>query len=216
MFPFAFSFVAPTASGLADIDNAFSMAFDGIDDYISTGLNLGYTTYPTITISCWIKMDKADLATFTSYNPVGVLAGAYPNSSAVRLYTDGTKKATVAVQGSGTVYTSTDLSDGNWHNIISTYVYDAAGTVVNVYVDGTKEITDKLLLSFAPLTGDLYIGARDATNWFFVGEIDEVAIFNYAVDPDDISKIYDATSSGKTADLSDMTTPPVAWYRMGD
>ena len=34
MFPFAFSFVAPTASGLADIDNVYSMEFDGVDDYI--------------------------------------------------------------------------------------------------------------------------------------------------------------------------------------
>ena len=33
MFPFPFSFVAPTASGLADIDNVYSMEFDGVDDY---------------------------------------------------------------------------------------------------------------------------------------------------------------------------------------
>ena len=31
-----------------------------------------------------------------------------------------------------------------------------------------------------------------------------------------ISDIYDASDSGKTADLSEMSTPPVAWYRMGD
>ena len=34
MFPFPFSFVAPTASGLADIDNVYSMEFDGADDYV--------------------------------------------------------------------------------------------------------------------------------------------------------------------------------------
>ena len=38
MFPFPFSFVAPTASGLADIDNVYSMEFDGTDEYIDTGL----------------------------------------------------------------------------------------------------------------------------------------------------------------------------------
>ena len=34
---------------------------------------------------------------------------------------------------------------------------------------------------------------------------------NYSID-----EIYNATSSGKTADLSTMATPPIAWYRMGD
>ena len=48
------------------------------------------------------------------------------------------------------------------------------------------------------------------------GLIDEVAIFNYALDSDQIDEIYNATSTGKTADLSSMATPPVAWYRMGD
>ena len=38
MFPFPFSFVAPTASGLADIDNVYSMEFDGTDEYIDTCL----------------------------------------------------------------------------------------------------------------------------------------------------------------------------------
>ena len=37
MFPFPFSFVAPTASGLADIDNVYSMEFDGINDYFDLG-----------------------------------------------------------------------------------------------------------------------------------------------------------------------------------
>ena len=39
MFPFPFSFVAPTASGLADIDNVYSMEFDGVNDYIITALD---------------------------------------------------------------------------------------------------------------------------------------------------------------------------------
>ena len=33
---------------------------------------------------------------------------------------------------------------------------------------------------------------------------------------DNIEEIYNATSTGKTADLSTLSTPPTAWYRMGD
>ena len=46
--------------------------------------------------------------------------------------------------------------------------------------------------------------------------MDEVAFFDYALDSDQVEEIYNATSSGKTADLSAMATPPIAWYRMGD
>jgi len=48
--------------------------------------------------------------------------------------------------------------------------------------------------------------------------VDETSIFNYALTSDDIKAIYDATNdnTGKTADLSSLATPPVAWYRMGD
>jgi len=37
MFPFPFSFVAPTASGLADIDNVFSINMTAIDRVSGAG-----------------------------------------------------------------------------------------------------------------------------------------------------------------------------------
>ena len=46
--------------------------------------------------------------------------------------------------------------------------------------------------------------------------MDEIAVFNYALDSGQVQEIYDATSTGVTADLDTLSTPPVAWYRMGD
>ena len=37
MFPFPFSFVAPTSTGIGTVDNVYSMEFDGVDDYIDCG-----------------------------------------------------------------------------------------------------------------------------------------------------------------------------------
>ena len=45
---------------------------------------------------------------------------------------------------------------------------------------------------------------------------DSTLIWDSALGVDDITAIYNDTSTGKTADLSLMDTPPVAWYRMGD
>jgi len=50
------------------------------------------------------------------------------------------------------------------------------------------------------------------------GLIDEVGIFNSTLTDAEILSIYNATAVvdgvNKTADLSQLTTPPVAWYRM--
>ena len=55
---------------------------------------------------------------------------------------------------------------------------------------------------------------------FWNGKLDEVALFNTALTATQLLSIYNATEvvSGvnKTADLNDLTTPPVKWYRMGD
>ena len=60
------------------------------------------------------------------------------------------------------------------------------------------------------------MGAYTNGNSPLKANVDEVAIFDYTLDADQIEEIYNATSTGKTADLSTMATPPIAWYRMGD
>jgi len=200
-------------AGGSSFTNTKSILLDGVDDYVSTGLNLSYTTYPNVSFSCWIKMDKASLNTFTSYSPTGVYVQTFPNSSPIRIRTNGTKQAFVSVQGSGgtTVESTTDLSDGNWHHIVQTARYEAAGTVNNVYVDSVKEITDKLFISWAKITGDFFIGTREATTQFFIGGIDEVAVFDSELAQSDITAIY---NSGVPASLA--TYNPLLWYRCGD
>ena len=52
MFPYPISFLN-TAAGLADIDNAFSMEFDGVDDVVTTG----HIESGDFTLSAWINCD---------------------------------------------------------------------------------------------------------------------------------------------------------------
>ena len=89
-------------------------------------------------------------------------------------------------------------------------------TTAIVYEDGVPVITNTS--ATGPLnsaSSNLYIGSSGTSTNFIEGNIDEVAIFNYALDSNQVDEIYNATSSGKTADLSTMATPPVAWYRNG-
>ena len=70
---------------------------------------------------------------------------------------------------------------------------------------------------------NLLIGAGYTTGGalfrFFNGNLDEVAIFDYALSERQIKQdVYDGTTTGKTADLNNISNlkAPVAWYRMGD
>ena len=214
MFPFAFSFVAPTASGgLADIDNAFSMAFDGTDDHVNLGSPSELNLTGEMSIFAWIKTNSLS---GTDGVVVDLSSGGTQAQWGLEINRTAAK-VSVLGNGSGAVLTgSTSLTTGNWFHIGFTRSGTASNWTYTIYVNGVSDGTVTTATNPDAQQGAA-IGRLGLYNGgYFNGEIDEVAIFNYAVGSADISKIYNATSSGKTADLSDMTTPPVAWYRMGD
>ena len=214
MFPFPFSFVAPTASGIGTVDNVYSMEFDGVDDYfdLGTGLNIfRYNINESYSVSLWYK------TTSSAADKTIINLGA--NSYRFTLATASSGKITFGAGNSSTVGvtynwlpTAGAINDGNWHHIC--IVQDSSGGIVNLtsYVDGSSSgsgISTTFVTQNNNRIGDGHYGAME-------GGLDEVAIFNYALDSDQVQEIYDATSTGVTADLSTLDTPPVAWYRMGD
>ena len=202
------------AGGGAPFLNTYSLDFDGVDDYVYTGLNLAYTNYPNISLSCWVKMDNASLTNYTVYNPIGVHVAAFVNSSPISLYRGtvllGTK---VHIQGAASSYGTTNISDGAWHHILQTCQYDSAGTICNIYVDGnpTPEIANALLRNYSPLTGNLILGAATSAFRRFIGNVDEVSVFDSILSTSDIADIYNL---GTPNDLTSLN--PIAWYRNGD
>ena len=216
MFPFPFSFVAPTASGLADIDNVYSMEFDGVNDYI-IGPPLGdlidlNANNSTFTISCWIY------APTTGYRGI---CGSANFTNGLQLYTNGSNLYFGIAGGTSLINASVTYAAG-WHHVAASFNGPAVGgTTLRLYFDGTEVATGTGNRSGNAFTNyNLDIGAINgaagAASTFWNGNLDEFAIFDYVLDLDQIDEIYNATSTGKTADLSTMATPPVAWYRMGD
>ena len=194
----------------------YSFELDGIDDYISTGLDLSFATVPNFSISYWIKTD-ATLTNFASYFAVGVNVayggGAY-NYSAGRLYKSQSLGLLVYAQGSGSSNGSTVLDDGNWHHIIQTYSDNGNNTSrVRIYVDGntTPEVDLASTLSYAPLTSNLFIGARNASSdRAFPGNVDEVSVWDSVLSTEEITALY---NSGTPTTLP---SGAVAHYKMGE
>jgi hypothetical protein len=116
---------------------------------------------------------------------------------------------------------TTQLSASTWYHLVATYDGSVTPGGFKLYLNGVAETVSSAsggtVTTFANSTV-ASIGARGAANLFFDGKIDEAAIWDSLLSASDVQAIYDATdiAGKKCADLSALTTPPIAWYRMGD
>ena len=222
MFPFPFSFVAPTASGLADIDNVYSMEFDGINDYFDAGVNSSLVSATNFSVSGWFYFDSvANFQTLFSYGGdtgtdqfcfnVMISGGNIQFAVAFNLVDNNSRY----------VKSSSSPSTATWYHVVCTYDGSETGNTnrAKIYIDGVNVTTTgsgTINSTTTASTGTFNIGWQEGSTRYMTGKIDEVAVFDYTLDSDQIDEIYNATSTDKAADLSTMATPPVAWYRMGD
>lgn len=212
------------AAGLAQIDNVYSMEFDGTNDFIDLGSDILFNSTQSFTASAWIYLDsysttfptvirvKTDqstdfipIALSNQTNYKGVIFGSSSNFNAGR--------------------TTGDISGdfiGAWKHVCLTFngVNRTFLSSYKIYVDGSP-VTIVSAGNFGAFTSqNNLIGFSQTSNNYFNGKIDEVAIFNVALTEAEILSIYNATAVvegvNKTGDLNQLTTPPVKWYRMGD
>tara|TARA_R110002051_G_scaffold29464_1_gene68762 strand:- start:79 stop:678 length:600 start_codon:yes stop_codon:yes gene_type:complete len=199
MFPYPISFNT-SAAGIP-FSNTKSLAFDGVDDYLTVP---SFTTSgDDLTISFWFKDGGGSGSQY-------ILAGDgnnvvyHPSNTVFYAKINGTTAYIVTNSGGVPV-----ILDGNWHHIAIT----KSGSTVTWWFDGGSYTT-----SGGGTTGGftlLNIGAYITPSSYMDANLDEVAIWN-SDQSAEILNIYNATSTGKTADLSTLDTPPIAWYRMGD
>ena len=187
---------AAASGGGGSFDNTYSMAFDGVDDYvnISNPIPLGLTS-----ISFWMKStDIAGAKGITNglgqLNFIGTSPIVRLNSTNYRYFADQVANF-----------------DGNWHHwfllIAGSGQYDIASS--RLFVDGVEVLGNTAISNGLPLAwgvsqiGKGFYGVINAS-------IDEFAIWQ-SDETANISTIY---NSGVPTDLASLN--PLAWYRMGD
>lgn len=208
---------------LATVSNAFSMTFNGIDDFIKVnnqGQNLGISE--SISFSTWVKLplnynggSNPRIATFMGEDWIFGFRGGSTRGAYLLIYnTDGTVNS---------IHDGTTINDTNWHHVAATYDGTSNTNGLKIYIDGinttSATATSTGIRSFT--TNGTTIGAWRVYNptYPLQGSLDELAVFDYELDGSTIESIYSASlplGSNVTADLSTLSTPPVAWYRMGD
>jgi hypothetical protein len=149
-----------------DLKNCLN--FDGVDDYISCGLQ----NTAAFTIEAWINPSRVDVdqAIVSTLNE-GVLTGC-------ELHIGATGKPVLTIRNSGAwldVVSPTAVSSNTWCHLAATF----NGSNVVLYVNGVQ-VVSQAASSFSPGTSQLVIGRRSSGLLNFNGKIDEVRVWSTA------------------------------------
>ena len=193
------------------IQNDYSVAFDGTDDYMSMTLPVLGNTH---TLSAWFK-------TTASYGGAGsegtlisyISSGGGNDDSVLSVMTN---KVGWSDFTDDNQFGTSIVNDGNWHHAVAV----VTASTQKIYVDGVLETTTSNAYSAGTSFSSATIGRRaNAAQRFFNGNIDEVAIWDSALTANEVKSIY---NDGKPVDLSGQpelyssANNLVAWWRMGD
>ena len=166
-----------------------ALNFDGVDDYVGAGTGASLDPAGSLwTVSAWIKtLDSngaiicKDISATTGCNTdfyiLEVIAG-----EAQFEFSAGDAASTATANGTSVV------NDNNWHNIVG--VRSGLKTA-ELYVDGVRQSTNTHTGSLTGVgtTRTFEIGREDTIN-YLTGLIDEVRVYNRALSPDEIKRLY--------------------------
>ena len=196
-------------------NNTYSLAFDGVDDYVDCGDVSTLSNATTFTYSGWYKQSTLDV--------IAYMFGSYIDvSNRVFIYTWSNGLLNFQIEKSGTNYYarfdySTAVTAGQWFHLA--VVYDGSGATnadkVKIYIDGVL-MTLSFIGAFptsTPLGTNLTtIGKVDDAAQTWNGSIDEVALFSTTKTGLEIADIYNSGVPNDLSAISGLTN----WYRNGD
>jgi len=194
--------------GLATVSNAFSMFFDvAAERFIVPDSNNLRFVGTDFSISFWLNPS-------TGGNQI--IMDKYSGPAGWGVYLQSLNLRFLSYPNNWQTMTTVPLNE--WTHIL--IVGDNTGQNLICYKNGIEEYNAAYALSMVSSTTDLIIGTENtSTTLDYHGLLDEIAFFTSSLNASTVESIYSASlplGSGVTADLSTLSTPPVAWYRMGD
>jgi len=210
--------VSSLAAPAAPFVNTFSLLFDGVDDKVLIPTVAAQQPTSALTVSAWVKGGSQGFNTiFSHYLSAGnqrkFLTGTDGNKMTFIVSADGTLGAGVHKNYSSSVV----ALDSTWNHIAATFASDSISLYINGTVDATPtKTTDGTVNTlFNNTVDDINIADNNNDNTDFVGNIDEVSMWDAELTSTDISNIF---NSGVPADLSAHAKSAnlVGWWRCGD
>jgi hypothetical protein len=188
--------------------NAYSVNFDGTDDYVDCGNDSSLQPTDEFSVSAWFKTDVVgDSGRNFVFSKVFFRLDIRETSGRLEF-------AVYRSTGQGTfVYTpsGTSYSDGNWHHVVATFKKSDINRY-KIYVDGAlkAEATGYNNNVYAS-SHAFQIGVNNGAN-YMDGNIDEVAFWDKALSASEAADVYNGGVPGDLSSMSNLTN----WWRMGD
>ncbi|MBN2455049.1 MAG: LamG domain-containing protein [Sedimentisphaerales bacterium] len=168
-----------------------ALKFDGVGDYVHLGNDNSLKPPLPITISAWIKLNAVgDTYTVVSLDDpssdyYGVFLQVWPTNVVQISYGDGGGDNPFHRR---TKMGTTVLDMDTWYHVAAVV---RGPTDMDLYVDGADEGTYEGTgggLTYS--SGDSFVGSTGGVRSYFDGIIDEVAIWNHALSPGEVTDIY--------------------------
>jgi len=158
------------------------LSLDGQDSYVDCGTAPAFNITSRITIACWVKVNKFD----KNWQTIIAKGGdSYRLSRAGSTNSSHFGCTGLKIQWfDGNI----NVNDGKWHHIAG--IYD--GSMMCLYVDDVLDESRQTFGTIDTSSYPLYIGAsaQQAGERCFNGLIDDVAIFDHALNAEQVSQLY--------------------------
>jgi hypothetical protein len=174
--------------------------FNGSSSYITVAdapdLRLNNTDF---SLNAWVRLDTYN-ASFGSSILIKRLTGAN-NGWVWTLTGNGASPIGVVSYGPGggstNAFGSTVIGTGTW--VMVTSIYSLANQQLSIYVNGVLDHTiGGISTANASVTAALYIGRDNpsvaSNGYFFQGALDEIRMYNRAINATELQQLYTATS----------------------
>ncbi len=180
-----------------------ALRFSG-EQYIDCGLNndLVSSSLNGLTISTWLKIfDGGVTGTYNTILSTGMTSsGNYNLSIGQSAHAFGTIYTPSGVK---TITGTSDLADGQWHNLI--FIYDNISNDLNLYLDGVLDngmtgMTSNVIYGSMSGSPNLLIGNATgitSVNRNFYGYMDDIRIYDTSMELKDINELYENVTLNK-------------------
>ncbi|GEM_PF-1003851 len=183
--------------------------FDGVGDYVDLGASTILNNVSAASSSFWVKVNSEN----TNAGILGLGSDLHRKHWCYSSSTD--SQITCQFEdnnGNKTTIIAEEVMEAGsgWRHISNTY----DGEIHKLYVDGVLSGSDSSISSILDTSGTNYIGKIDQFN-NFNGQIDEVRVYNRALSPNEVKKLYEY-APGPVLDLKlDEKEGTVAYDKSG-
>ncbi|NOR79153.1 MAG: hypothetical protein GQ523_12270 [Methanophagales archaeon] len=180
--------------------------FDGNDDFIYAPVNINPDIMPSMTMSAWVRADEdSSIRQVISHDNRG-----YDRSLGIDSRGGGIGWS--AFSGSGDVLGYSPVTIGEW--VFVAVVYDQNVSTVKLYVNDTIYEGEGNLGSGLDY---IHIGSNPSHAEYFAGAIDEVRIYNYALNQSEIKEDMEKCTLSTLLSLAEaVDNSGLTWFTGGD